>query len=71
VTLDGRATLVSDSAEKEKHWKDGWASMYPNRNHGDGYLLIRVTPMHMEVLSYSRGIVSDPKTWKPLGVDFP
>jgi general stress protein 26 len=71
VSLDGRATLVSDAAEKEKHWKEEWAALYPNRNHGDDYLLIRITPVRMDVVNYSKGIIGDPKTWRPAMVDFP
>ncbi|HEY4956063.1 MAG TPA: pyridoxamine 5'-phosphate oxidase family protein [Gemmatimonadaceae bacterium] len=71
VALSGRATLVPDAAEKERHWKDEWAALYDNRNHGDDYLLIRVTPLHMEIVSFAAGIVGDPKTWLPVMLDFP
>ncbi len=71
VSLDGRATLVSDAAEKEKHWKEEWAVFYRNRNHGDDYVLIRITPVRMDVVNYSKGMIGDPKTWSPLVVDFP
>jgi len=70
VSLSGRAQLVSDKSEREKHWKEDWKALYRDRNHGDDYLLIRVTPTHMEVVSYADGMIGDPKTWRPLMLDF-
>jgi general stress protein 26 len=70
VSLTGRARLVSDVSEREKHWKEDWKGLYRDRNHGDDYLLIRVTPIHMEVVSYAKGMIGDPKTWRPVMLDF-
>ena len=70
VTLAGRAQVVSDKAEKEKHWKDDWKVFYKDKNHGEDYVLIRVKPTHMEVISRSAGLDGDPKTWVPASVDF-
>jgi len=54
VTLIGRATLVSDPAEKAKRWKEAWAKLYIDGNRGDDYLLIRVTPIRLEVSARAR-----------------
>lgn len=35
------------------------------------WLLIRVTPLRLEIVSESRGMTGDPKTWLPLGITFP
>ena len=70
VSLSGHAVLVSDSAEKEKHWKEDWKNLYRDRNHGDDYLLIRIKPTHMEVVSYADGMIGDPKTWRPAILNF-
>ena len=71
VTVIGTATLVSDSAEKVRHWKPDWAPFYKRGPTGEDYLLIRVRPMRLEVVSPGRGMVSDPKTWSPVVVDIP
>lgn len=63
VMIHGIAQIVDDLEEKEKHWKDEWEAFYPNRP--EGYLLIKVSPEWMEVISYTRGIVGDPITWQP------
>lgn len=63
VTIQGIAQLVDDPREKEKRWKEEWKAFYPNRP--EGYLLIKVTPELMEVISYTRGIYGDSTTWQP------
>jgi len=68
VVIHGTAQLVDDQKEKEKRWKDEWEAFYPNKT--EGYILIKVIPEWMEVLSYTRGIFSDPKTWQPPVVVF-
>ena len=70
VTLLGKATLVSDPAEKAKHWKEDWAKLYQDKNRGDDYLLIKVTPLRLEVSVESQGIANDPKTWRPVIIEF-
>jgi general stress protein 26 len=68
VTISGIARLVNDPKEKAKHWKDEWKDFYPDRV--NGYLLIAVTPLRMEVVNVKKGIVGDPKTWRPPDVSF-
>jgi general stress protein 26 len=62
VVLHGTAKIVDDQQEKEKRWKTEWEAFYPNKT--EDYLLIKVSPISMEVLSYSRGIFGDPATWE-------
>ena len=62
VVIHGKAQLIDDAKEKEQRWKEAWEAFYPNNR--EGYILIKVSPEWMEVLSYSRGIVGDPKTWQ-------
>lgn len=71
VTVLGTATLVADSAEKARHWKEEWAAFYKDGPRGDGYLLIRVQPTRLEVVSPRHGLVNDPGTWRPILVDLP
>jgi len=63
VMIHGIAKLVDDLKEKEERWKDGWELFYPEKP--EGYLLIKVSPEWMEVISYSHGIVGNPSTWEP------
>ena len=69
VTLIGRAALVTDPAEKAKRWKDDWAALYKDKNRGDDYLLVKITPTRLEVSAEGLGIKNDPKTWTPVLID--
>jgi PPOX class probable F420-dependent enzyme len=71
VSLQGKATVVRDPAEKAKRWKEDWAAFYSDRNRGADYVLIKVTPARLEIVSYAHGLLNDPATWRPLAVEFP
>jgi general stress protein 26 len=66
VTLVGQAALVNDPQEKSKRWKEVWAPLYKDRNKGDDYLLLRVTPERLEISSPAHGLQNDPGTWRPV-----
>jgi general stress protein 26 len=68
VMIHGIAKVVDDITEKRKHWKKEWEQFYPN--YPDDYLLIKVSPEWMEVVSETRNILGNPKTWKPQKVTF-
>lgn len=62
VVIHGTAKLVNDQSEKDKRWKTEWDAFYPNNT--DDYLLIKVSPQRMEVISYAHNIIGDPTTWE-------
>ncbi len=68
VMIHGIAEIVSDNTEKQKHWKPKWKDFYPN--FPDDYLLIKVSPEWMEIVSETRNILGDSKTWEPQKVIF-
>ena len=68
VLIHGTAELIDDKTEKEKRWKDEWEAFYQNRT--TDYLLIKVIPKWMEVISYANGIVSESKNWEAPRVEF-
>jgi general stress protein 26 len=71
VTLLGKADLVETVTEKDRLWKEEWSAFYKDKNKGGDYLLIRVTPTRLEVVSYAHGILNDPTTWAPASISFP
>ena len=68
VVIHGTAELVNDPSEKDKRWKTEWDAYYPNKT--DDYLLIKVSPERMEVISYAHNIIGDPLTWEVPAVMF-
>jgi general stress protein 26 len=71
VTIAGTATLVRDLAARAARWKDEWKAFYENTYRGDDYLLIRIEPQRVEVVAPSLGLNNDPKTWRPVTLEFP
>jgi general stress protein 26 len=69
VTLQGRARVVMDTAETRRYWKPEWEAFYPDR--AADYVLIAVIPVRLEVVSETRGIAGDVRTWRPPAVAFP
>jgi general stress protein 26 len=65
VTLIGDATLIDEPAEKAKRWKPEWSKLFADDNRGDDYLLIRVRPIRLEIVSAADGVLNDPATWRP------
>ena len=68
VMISGIAQLINDPKEKLKHWKDAWKEFYPDKN--ENYMLIKVSPISMEISSAPRGVEGDSLTWKPATILF-
>lgn len=69
VTLLAHAEIVTDPAERAARWKESWTTFYSDRNRGEDYVLIRVVPFRLEIVSYGAGLVGNPDTWQPVGID--
>lgn len=63
VMIKGNAETVNHPEEKARRWKKEWEQFYPGDR--DDYLLLRFTPVLIEIVSYPHGIVGDPVTWEP------
>lgn len=61
VSIYGTAELINDRAAKDQHWKQEWEEFYPDRE--EGYLLIKVKPLRLEIIDYASGIRGDSITW--------
>jgi len=70
ISVLGRASLVTDPAVKQAHWKSDWAPIYPKGATSADVVLVKLTPSRLEIVSESRKMVGDPKTWRPLAIDF-
>ena len=64
VSIHGNAAIIETNSEKERLWKNEWKDFYPNR--AEDYTLIKVIPYWVEVFSYSKGLISDESTLKPM-----
>ncbi len=68
VSIQGKAKLITDSLEKTRHWKEEWKPFY--RDLKEDYLLIKITPQFLELLSPKNGFSGDPATWKTPSIKF-
>ena len=68
VAVSGSAAVVRDPAEKSRRFKPEWKEFYPNGSAGDDFVLIKVTPLWLEVVAESLGMKNDPRTWRPVTI---
>lgn len=64
---------ITDDLARESGF-DSADDLIETASHGGGknvYLLIRMTPARLEIVSESRGMVGNPRTWLPLAIEFP
>jgi general stress protein 26 len=54
VSVAGKASLVNDADLKAKYWVDAYSVYFPDRD--KDYILIKVIPENMEVVSYKYNI---------------
>lgn len=71
VTLLARAEIVTDATEKARRWKAAWAPFYSAGASGSDFMLIRLNPTRLEIVSVARGFAPDTKTWLPVAITFP
>lgn len=71
VTVLAKAVIVTDAAEKKRRWKEQWTPFYAAGSSGNDFMLIRLDPARLEVVSVARGLAPDSKTWLPLAISFP
>ncbi len=57
VVIQGKAIIVNDETEKKIHWKNEWSAFYKNRD--KDFILIKVRPSRLEVLSYKDGVTGN------------
>lgn len=68
VSIYGEAFLLNDSIAKEQYWRKKWEDFCPDRQ--KDYVLIKVVPELIEVLSFREGLNVDTVNWQPLSITF-
>ena len=71
ITVLSRGAIVTDAAEKARRWKKEWTPFYASGATGTDAVLIRLTPIRLEIVSVERGFAGDPRTWRPVTIGFP
>jgi general stress protein 26 len=68
LTITGTAEIVDDPDEKTRRWNQNWETFYPDRE--KDYILIKVMPDQLDLLSMKHGIMGDEETWRIPTIDF-
>jgi len=68
VTITGIAHIVDYEREKLKWWKEDWNNYYGDKK--NNYILIKVVPERLDILSYKHGIIGDPENWRTPSIKF-
>ncbi len=66
VVVLGTASVVDDPALRRRYWKGEWRLFFPDGPLGDDYVLLRIEPERMEVLSFRRNVVPEPFGLRPV-----
>lgn len=61
----GEARIETDLTVKKNHWKGTWRLFFPGGPTSDDYVVIRIDPVRMEVMNFSRNVVQRPFGLKP------
>lgn len=68
VSIIGEAEPVNDPVKKKIWWKDEWLAFYDDPD--KGYILIKVTPKQIDVLSYKHDLIGNRETWRIPSISF-
>ena len=67
VTVFGIAQLIDDANEKSRLWKKEWVNYFTDKK---DFVLIKLIPQKMEIISYKHGINGDKVTWQAVNYEF-
>jgi general stress protein 26 len=71
VTFAGRAERVTDAAALAQRFKPEWAPFYEGGAQSRDYLLLKLVPRRVEVVSHAHGLASGPRAWRPEILELP
>jgi general stress protein 26 len=60
VTVTGRPALSADLAQRRALWEDGLAAFFPGGPEGDDFVLLRLSPVRIELMSFAGAVHPDP-----------
>ncbi|NOK58776.1 MAG: stress protein [Chloroflexi bacterium AL-W] len=64
----GKASIVRDLQERKKHWIHAWFLFFPGGPSGDDFVSIRVEPLELELMNFTKNLVPEPFGLKPIKI---
>lgn len=68
VNVKGKAEIINNRESKNKFWKEGWETFYPNKE--KDFVLIKIKPHKLQIVSYENRIVSKEDDWRAVEIVF-
>lgn len=65
VTLSGEAQIVKDVALQRRYWREAARSSFPGGPESDEYVLIKFTPLRIEIMSYAHRVAPSHYGFRP------
>jgi general stress protein 26 len=65
ITLLGTASVVDDSALRQKYWRSNWNDLFPGGPESSEYVLIKFVPDRIEMMNYAHQAMPQPYTLHP------
>lgn len=66
LILYGTAHVERDVALRQKRWRGSWRLFFPDGPAGDDYVVIRFEAERIELMSFARGVITEPFGLRPL-----
>jgi general stress protein 26 len=60
VTVTARPVLSADLAQRRALWQDELAAFFPGGPEGDDFVLLRLSPVRIELMNFARAVHPDP-----------
>lgn len=65
AAFTGEVEIIVDKAQRKEHWRDEMYLFYPEGPDGDRFVLLKLVPHQLEVISGKHKVASDPNEWIP------
>jgi general stress protein 26 len=66
VSMLGAATVVENSALRQKYWRSNWNDLFPGGPESDEYVLIKFVPERIEMMNYAHQAMPQPYSLHPM-----
>ncbi|MCM3885029.1 pyridoxamine 5'-phosphate oxidase family protein [Frankia sp. R82] len=60
VAVQATSCLVHEEQERVARWQEGLDAFFPDGPRGDDFVLLRLAPVRLELMSFAHGIHPDP-----------
>jgi general stress protein 26 len=60
LTVEASAAVSEDASQRRAKWNPGLAAFFPGGPEGDDFVLLRLSPVRIELMNFGQGVHPDP-----------